>query len=152
MAATARRAAAAGVLLLLAVALVALAVRLFRARGAVTGGGARGGRAARTFPWSRGFLPPPGEMFRTLATETVRAEEGAEGPVLVRRYPEDYERADALSNHYTEEARMRCRAGQAPAPLAAWARLAPVYSGCADRAGRGKMDAGIRERAARMDR
>lgn len=101
------------VVLLVVLALV-LALRRFSRAALVTGGG-----APAPFPYWYKTLPPPGEMFEALEQATTEVKAGG-NPVLVRTYPGDYRRSDALSNHYTEGERIECRAGQTPTPREAW--------------------------------
>lgn len=106
------------------VLVMALLVATAYTRQEVAGGRENASResASRdTFPYWRYSLPPAAKMFQALKGEKLVHRGPKTEPVLERRYPRDYRRADALSNHFTEEARVDCRAGGRPTPREAWA-------------------------------
>jgi hypothetical protein len=125
------------ILLLLVVVLALLAIRLACTEGEGSDGGAPSGAAAalpaalggsecaRELPYWRRSLPPPEEMFEGLRTPPPTADEPPEGytAVVQRRFPEDYVRTDGISNHFTEEVRMRCQQGGGPSPVKAWRQM-----------------------------
>lgn len=81
-----------------------------------------------TYPYRRYFLPAPKVMFgrlRALA-ETGDFKYSAAGN-MSRSYPADYEAADGISNHFTEDVRSHARVGrESPAEVWASMRIAPV--------------------------
>lgn len=70
-----------------------------------------------TFPYWARSLDPPQKMFRALETNPAHT---AGDSILIRTYPGDYRKADAISNHYTESARIDCRVSDFPTPREAW--------------------------------
>lgn len=82
---------------------------------------------ADDFPYWSKSLPPAKEMFSDLKNTLYAVTPTREGPILTRAYPDDYYRTDAISNHFTEEARLECRAGRAVTPREAWTKMAPRY-------------------------
>ena len=78
------------------------------------------GGAEESFPYWAKSLPPAKKMFTALKLSHLQTTTDGGNPVLLRAYPGDYMKSDAISNHYTEEARIVCRAGQAPTPLEVW--------------------------------
>jgi hypothetical protein len=71
------------------------------------------------FPYMKKFLPDPEIMFNNLK-EPIDINKRHNSIILIRRFPEDYYAADALSNHYIEDVRIDCRAGQYPTPREVW--------------------------------
>ena len=86
------------------------------------------GGAADSFPYWSKSLPPAKEMFADLKEALFTVTPTGEGPILTRTYPDDYRRTDAISNHYTEEARLECRSGRTKTPREAWEEMAPRYA------------------------
>jgi len=83
---------------------------------------------ADTYPYRKYFLPPPGAMFRRLKNLAVSGDfQFSERGNIARTYPGDYEAADGISNHFTEDVRARARTG-AESPAEVWAsmRMPPV--------------------------
>ena len=116
-----------GIVVAVVLIVLVVAAALFlaaRSRGGapVVGGG--------DFPYRAENLPPASEMFRALKDGKAKVRyvarpppRGGRDPVLLRRYPQDYRRADGLSNHYTEDARIDCRFADNPTPREAWEQL-----------------------------
>ncbi len=92
--------------------------------------------ASRAFPMRRGCLPPAAKMYAALAKGGLQIV-GRSGrtPVLVRKHPADYNRSDALSDHFTEDVRIDCRFGARPTPRETHADLPRVVgeTRCAER-------------------
>lgn len=111
------KALAAIVLLILVVVVASV---LFLARGRATKIGGKG--ELPPFPYWKNILPPSGQMFEALCADRpdIRRIEGK--PVMVRHYPEDYMKSDAISNHFTEDARIDCRFAGRPSPREMWMR------------------------------
>jgi hypothetical protein len=112
------------VILVIIVLVLAMTLALARRdrRGRWTGG------AADSFPYWSKSLPPAKEMFADLKETLFAVTPTGEGPILTRTYPDDYRRTDAISNHYTEEARLECRSGRTKPPREAWEEMAPRYA------------------------
>ena len=75
------------------------------------------------FPYWYKNMPTSHKMFNSLrfdrkiiGRDTIRGYES----VVERTYPRDYMRADGISNHFTEEARMKCRFGSQASPEEVW--------------------------------
>lgn len=82
-----------------------------------------GGSDSADFPyWSRS-LRPAAEMFESIRRAKFKTAKTRRGPVLTRTYPGDYREADSISNHYTEDPRLDCRAGKSLTPREAWSDL-----------------------------
>lgn len=81
-----------------------------------------------TFPYRRYFLPPADEMFASLQRlGTGETSFNVNGDKLIRSYPEDYHATDAISCHFTEDVRMKCRAlGRSPYQVWQSLNLPPV--------------------------
>jgi hypothetical protein len=120
------------ILVVLFVLFLVLAACTCLARGRVdiptTTGGAPAPRAD-DFPYWAKSLPPAKAMFTELKDAIFAMSPTGEGPILTRTYPDDYRRSDSISNHFTEEVRIDCRAGNTPTPREAWERMAPQYRG-----------------------
>lgn len=110
--------ALAAIVLLILVVVVA-SVLFFARKGAAKIGGSSD---FPPFPYWKNILPPSGQMFEALCADRpdVRRIDGK--PVMVRRYPEDYMKTDAISNHFTEDARIDCRFAGRPSPREMWRR------------------------------
>lgn len=97
--------------------LILAAIVAANCRKSWTGGG------EDTFPYWGQTLDSPQKMFQALKsgpTQTVG------DSILVRTYPADYRKADAISNHYTESARIDCRVSSFPTPREAWESGQPI--------------------------
>ena len=77
-----------------------------------------------TFPYWSKSLSPAKEMFQELKKTLFAITPSGQGPILTRTYPGDYKRSDALSNHYTEAARIECQSGGDPTPREVWEEMA----------------------------
>jgi hypothetical protein len=95
-------------------------------------GGGGGGGGGDSYPYWHKDLPPPSSMFRRLAREKPRVVEDKGMLVVQRKWPQDWTRCDALSNHFSEKIRVRCQTGPKPSPWDTWnddkARLAIIRS------------------------
>ena len=61
-----------------------------------------------SFPYNYKFLPSPSEMFESLKHNEIKKIEGfGRMYIIVRKYPEDFQLCDALSDHFTEPHRMK---------------------------------------------
>jgi hypothetical protein len=76
------------------------------------------------FPYWAKTLPPPARMFRELRAVEYNVCPSEDGDILMQRYPED-SRVNRITDHFTEAARVDCRAGRMPTPREAWAALDP---------------------------
>lgn len=80
------------------------------------------------FPTLAAVIPPKEQMFekiREAARNARKPPKNASGKnakkwIMTRVWPKDALEADALSSHYTEEVRARCRFGGRPSPLDIW--------------------------------
>ncbi len=81
-----------------------------------------GGKELPPFPYWKNILPPPGQMFEALCADRPDIQRIEGKPVMVRHYPEDYMKSDAISNHFTEDARIDCRFAGRPSPREMWSR------------------------------
>ena len=103
--------------LVLVIAALCLAVM---SKTPLTGGTEAASVAIDDFPYWSQSLPAPHVMFEALK-QPLRTT--PQGNILIRTYPGDYRRSDALSNYFTESARIDCRAGGFPTPREAWDKL-----------------------------
>jgi len=67
------------------------------------------------FPYFGLFLPDPRAMFDELKNEILPT-----GNLLKHTYPDDHRRVDGLSNHFTEDVRIDCNAGDSITPRETW--------------------------------
>jgi superfamily II DNA or RNA helicase len=93
---------------------------------------------AASFPWRRHFMPPFADMVAKLAKDLAAADERSAArrgrqtkrlALIERRFPEDYQTADSLSDWEAEPARVRCNERRQPSPLAAWQAMRSELTG-----------------------
>ena len=75
------------------------------------------------FPYWSKTLPSPQEMFYNIIHQSLTIVKDKGDPVLVRKYPQDSRRADAISNYYTEDVRIDCQMGTNIIPRQAWDQI-----------------------------
>lgn len=122
-AATAAAAVLVAVVLLVVLVVLALVCSASASPVAARVAGGAAATATDDFPYWAGTLPPAAEMFAGLRRSCLRGDPSPDGPVLTRTYPGSFRRADAISNHFTEAARVDCRSGGARTPREAWTRM-----------------------------
>lgn len=117
----------------LLVILICVAVVFVRAAAQTTtlrmffGGGGAATPAKTLFPLRRSCLPPAADMFAALVAGRPRVlKRSSRAPVMVRTHPADYNRTDALSDHFTEDVRIDCRFGALPSPRETHATMPQV--------------------------
>lgn len=74
------------------------------------------------FPYWRYSLDNELVMFERLKSsyDTINTKEESNHVVVIRRYPEDYKLCDQISNHFTENIRVKCKFAQDKTPYEVW--------------------------------
>jgi hypothetical protein len=76
------------------------------------------------FPYWKFSLPESTIMFENLKIQHVHTERDSDdNDIVIRRYPEDYEVCDHITNHFTEKIRINCRFSNYKTPYEVWTEI-----------------------------